>query len=88
MTVRGLIPVALIADWYKQATGDRNNGTTRVSRRFGQMIGKGQMQRLHKDPSHRHKRCFIWTGENADLRPVLASGNRSCKARSNFSRSA
>jgi hypothetical protein len=56
----------VIAEWYKQATGDRNIGTISVSRRLGQMIGEGQLQRLAKDPSHTYGRCFIWTGEKAD----------------------
>ncbi len=38
-----------------------------VSRRLGQMADEGQMRRLARDLSHRHGRCFIWTGENADL---------------------
>jgi hypothetical protein len=61
------IPVAIIADWYKRATGDRNIGTTGVSRRLGQMIGEGQLQRLAKDPSHTYGRGFIWTGPNSDF---------------------
>lgn len=61
------IPVAVIADWYKQATGDRNIGTTGVSRRLGQMIGEGQLQRLAKELGRRHGRCFLWTGEKANL---------------------
>ncbi len=67
LTVQVRIPVAVVAEWYKKATGDRNIGTTGVSRRLGQMSDEGQMKRLAKVPGRRHGRCFIWAGENADL---------------------
>lgn len=60
------IPVATVAKWYGWATNDSVK-TAAISKRLKQMADEGQMKRLAPDPSRTYGRCFIWTGEAADV---------------------
>ena len=71
LTIQVRIPVGLVADWYKKATGDQRISTVGANKRLRQMIGEEQIKRLADDPCHTYGRCFIWSGKNAD--PFVSS---------------
>ncbi|MCC6492155.1 MAG: bifunctional DNA primase/polymerase [Pirellulales bacterium] len=60
------IPVAVAARWFSWATGEPVKTAT-ASRRLNQMAGEGTLKRLAPDPSRHYGRCFVWTGEYADV---------------------
>lgn len=60
------IPVAVVAEWFKRATGDARIGVTTASKRLRQMIAEEQIVRLDADLSRTYGRSFVWTGVDAD----------------------
>ena len=60
------IPVSVLAQWYNEATGDHVK-TPSVTRKLNQMKSEGSIHRLAVDQSRTHGRCFIWTGEDANI---------------------
>lgn len=60
------IPVAIAAEWYSIAVGEKSKTAT-ASKRLNQLAGEGQVKRITPDPSRTYGRCFIWTGENANV---------------------
>ena len=60
------IPVAIAARWYGWATNEPAK-TASVTKRLQQMASEGQAKRIAPDPSRTYGRCFIWTGDRADV---------------------
>ena len=60
------IPVAIVARWYGWASGEQAR-TAAVTRRLKQMADEGQLKRLAPDAGRTYGRCFVWTGQHADL---------------------
>lgn len=65
-TAQVRIPVAVAARWYGWAVGESTK-TAAASKRLHQMADEKQIKRIAPDSSRTHGRCFIWTGENADV---------------------
>lgn len=60
------IPVAVAAEWYSMAIGERTKTAT-ASKRLNQLAGESQVKRITPDSSRTYGRCFVWTGENANI---------------------
>jgi hypothetical protein len=65
-TAQVRLPVSTVAAWFGTATGERFR-TAAASRRLHQLANEGQLKRIAPDASRRHGRCFIWTGQQADV---------------------
>lgn len=65
-TAQVRIPVATAAEWFCKAVGEPMK-VNAVSRRLNQMAGEQSIKRIAPDPSRSHGRCFIWTGDSADV---------------------
>jgi len=64
------IPVAVAARWYGWAVGEKTK-TTAASKKINQMANENQLQKIAPDPSRTHGRCFVWTGEHADINDAI-----------------
>lgn len=60
------IPVAVAARWYGWAVGEPTK-TAAASKWLNQLANEGQIRRISPDASRTYGRCFIWTGEKADV---------------------
>ncbi|MCA9259659.1 MAG: hypothetical protein KDA61_10690 [Planctomycetales bacterium] len=65
-TAQVRIPVAIAAEWYGNAIGEKVK-TQAASKRLKQMHDEGQISRISPDSSRTYGRCFIWTGDAADI---------------------
>jgi hypothetical protein len=50
--------------------------TTSVARAIRQLIDEGDSVRLSVDKTRTYGRCFVWTGENADIRKPISNDLR------------
>ncbi len=65
-TAQVRIPVAVAARWFGWAVGEPTK-TAAASKRLHQMAAEGQAKRIAPDSTRTYGRCFIWTGERADV---------------------
>ncbi len=65
-TAQVRIRVAVAARWYGWAVGEPTK-TAAASKRLHQMVFEGQAKRIAPDSTRTYGRCFIWTGEKADV---------------------
>jgi hypothetical protein len=66
------IPNRTVATWFNEATNERMR-TAAITRRLNQMANEGQIHRLSPDASRYHGRCFIWSGQNADVTESISN---------------
>lgn len=61
------IPSKLASEWFIEATGCGGMKNQTAATRLTQMANEGQLRRIKRDPCKTYGRCFIWTGEAADV---------------------
>jgi hypothetical protein len=66
------IPNEIAVNWYNDAMGTRDK-TAAVARAIRQLIDEGDSIRLSVDKTRKYGRCFVWTGENADIRKPISN---------------